>query len=175
MSSVVVVKEKDTLTLATDSRFMSGDFTSIASDATQKIVEIGPGTFIATSGRKMACDFQHERARELADELGGPDDIEAIAEALKRESLPCLLELLEILRAQSDARSRQAVAGQSLLHGCVMVGRTASGQLGFVFHDYRVQAGKIECAVTAYSGRERKIMFSTGADLDRVEIGRAHV
>ena len=168
MSTLVVLKENNTLILGTDSRFMSGDFTSIASDATQKIVEIGPGTFIATSGRKMACDFQHERARELADELGGPADIQAISAALKRESLPCLLELLEILRAQSDARSRQAVAGQSLLHGCVLVGRTASGQLGFVFHDYRVQAGKIECAVTAYSGRERKIMFSTGADLDRV-------
>src|ERR1035437_2822783 len=168
MSSVVVVKEKDTLTLATDSRFMSGDFTSIASDATQKIVEIGPGTFIATSGRKMACDFQHERARELADELGGPADIEAISAALKRESLPCLLELLEILRAQSDARSRQAVAGQSLLHGCVLVGRTASGQLGFVFHEYRVQAGQIECTETAYFGNERQIMFSTGVGLDQV-------
>src|ERR1035437_6035465 len=88
MSTLVVLKENNTLILGTDSRFMSGDFTSIASDATQKIFEIGPGTFIATSGRKMACDFQHERARELADELGGPADIQAISAALKRESLP---------------------------------------------------------------------------------------
>jgi hypothetical protein len=168
MSTLVVLKENNALILGTDSRFMSGDFTSMVSDATQKIFEIAPETFIATSGRKMACDFQHERAREIADKMGGPADIEAIGEALKRESLPCLTELVEILHAQADARSRQAVAGQSLLHGCVLVGRTASGQLGFVFHDYRVQAGKIECAVTAYSGRERKLIFSTGADLDRV-------
>src|ERR1035437_6430994 len=86
MSSVVVVKEKDTLTLASDSRFMSGDFSSIVSDATQKIFEIAPETFIACSGRTMTCDFQHERARELAKELG-TTDIEAIGEALKRESL----------------------------------------------------------------------------------------
>jgi hypothetical protein len=168
MSTLVVLKENNTLILGTDSRFMSGDFTSIVSDATQKIFEIAPETFIACSGRTMTCDFQRERAREIAVDLGGRADIQAISEALRRESAPILTELLELLRSQSDERSRQAVAGQSLLHGCVMVGRTASGQLGFVFHDYRVQAGKIECAATAYFGNERQIMFSTGVDLDQV-------
>ena len=54
MSTIVVLKEAGTLILSTDSRFMLHDFTGIASDAEQKIFEIAPDTFIATSGRKMA-------------------------------------------------------------------------------------------------------------------------
>ena len=166
MSTVIVLKANDTLILATDSRFMRHDYTEIASDDTRKIWEIGPETFIATSGRKWACDFQTERARELANEmLGGPIDIQALGETLKAESLPILMTLVERLRLEPDETTKQQVSGESLLHGCVLAGRTASGQLGYVFHSYRVQAGKIECEVESYFEDRRRIKCSTGVPL----------
>ena len=165
MSTMVCLKEGDTLILGTDSRFMKHDYSGIASDEEQKIFEVAPETFLATSGRKMVCDFQVARARKIADELGAPTDIQVIGEALKCESLPCLMELLELLQSEPDEITREAVTGQSLLHGCVLVGRTASGKLGFIDHSYRVQAGKVECEENAYFGGRRQITFSVATPL----------
>jgi hypothetical protein len=83
MSAIVVLKEHDTLVLGTDSRFLKHDFSGVDSDQVRKIFDIAPGAFIATSGWKMACDFQPEKARELAGRLG-TTDIKIIAEALER-------------------------------------------------------------------------------------------
>jgi cellobiose-specific phosphotransferase system component IIB len=77
MSIITVLKEADTLIFSTDSRMMMHDFSGVATDAEQKIFEIAPNTFIATSGRKLASQFQIARARELAVELG-TTDIQAI-------------------------------------------------------------------------------------------------
>ena len=162
MSTIICLKEGDTLVLGTDSRFMKHDYSGIASDEEQKIFEVAPETFLATSGRKMVCDFQVARARKIADELGAPPDIQVIGEALKCEWLSCLMELLELLKSQPDEETRQVVTGQSLLHGSILVGRAASGKLGFIAHSYRVQAGKVECEWKAYFGGRRNLSFSVG-------------
>lgn len=164
MSIIVVLKEADTLILSTDSRMMAHDYSGVASDTEQKIFEIAPGTFIATSGRKMASEFQVARARELAVELG-TTDIQAIGAALERESLPCLMTLVERLRLEPDETTRQAVSGESLLHGCMLVGRTAGGKLGYVFHSYRVQAGVVKCETDAYFEARRKITATSGGSM----------
>jgi hypothetical protein len=162
MSTIVVLKEADTLFLGTDSRYMAHDFSGIASDAEQKIFPIAPDTFIAVSGRKVISEFQAARARELAVELG-TSDIQAIGAALERESLPCLAALVERLREEPDEMTRQHVSGESLLHGCTLVGRTAGGQLGYVHQTYRVQAdGTIGCAVEPYFEAPRKITATSG-------------
>jgi hypothetical protein len=153
------------LILGTDSRFMAHDYSGVASDTEQKVFEVALNTFIATSGRKIACDFQVARARELSDELG-TTDIQVIGAELERESLPWLMGLVERLRLEPDATTRQAVSGESLLHGCLLVGRTAGGKLGFVGHSYRVQVGgTIECVTEAYFEARRKIMATSGAPL----------
>lgn len=50
MSTMVCLKDGDTLILGTDSRFVEADLSGVVSDAEQKIFEIWPNTFIATSG-----------------------------------------------------------------------------------------------------------------------------
>ena len=172
MSTIICLKEGDTLVLGTDSRFMKHDYSGIASDEEQKIFGVAPETFLATSGRKMVCDFQVARARKIADELGAPTDIQLIGEALKCESLSCLMELLELLKSQPDEITRQAVTGEALLHGCVLVGRTASGKLGFIAHSYRVQAGKVECEEEAYFGGRRQITYTVATPLQLGSAGQ---
>src|SRR4051794_36443218 len=119
MSTIVVLKDKDALVLGTDSRFMRPDFCSIASDAEQKIFEIAPRTFVATSGFKMACDFQVEKARELARELGTVD-IRVLAGALERESLGYFKEVVGELRSVECPADKitRTLSGEYLLHGC---------------------------------------------------------
>jgi hypothetical protein len=161
MSIISVWQEADTLLLSTDSRMMAHDYSGIASDEAQKIFEIAPGTFIATSGRKLASEFQIERARALAVELG-TSDIQEIGAALERESLPCLMTLVERLRQEPDETTKQAVSGALLLHGCVLVGR-ASGKLGFIAQSYKVQgSGNIECATEACFDAPRKLFATSG-------------
>jgi hypothetical protein len=172
MSTIVCLKENDTLILGTDSRFMKVDFSGVASDTAQKVFEIAPQTFIATSGRLRACNFQTEKARELANELGTAD-IRKIAAALSRESLPCLTELVEIMRPYEplEAGIGHAIAGRSLLHGCVLVGRDQDGNLGLVAQTYQVNGGEVTCTAEEYFGPVRKIIASTGAPPDRLAAG----
>ena len=161
MSIITVLKEADTLIFSTDSRMMKHDYRGVDSDTQQKIFEIAPDTFIATSGRKMASEFQVARARELAVELG-TTDIQAIGAALERESLPCLTTLLERLRIEPDETTRQAVSGAIMLHGCTLVGRSG-GKLGYVQHTYCVQEdGTIKNTVEAYFEAPRKVAAISG-------------
>src|ERR1035441_7494671 len=134
MSIITVLKEADTLIFSTDSRMMAHDNSGIVSDAERKIFEIAPGTFIATSGRKVASQLQVARARILAFELS-TTDIQAIGAALARESLPWMLKLGARLRVEPDEVTRHAVSGDTMLHGCTLVGR-AAGKLGYVTHSY---------------------------------------
>src|ERR1017187_7948379 len=106
MSTMICLKEGNTLFLGTDSRFMKQDYSGIASDEEQKIFEVAPETFLATSGRKMVCDWQTARAGELAEKLG-TTDIQIIGEALAGESFPCLVELMELLKSQPDETTKQ--------------------------------------------------------------------
>lgn len=162
MSIIVVFKEADTLIFSTDSRMMKHDYSGVSCDTQQKIFPLATGTFIATSGRKMASEFQVARARELAVELNSTD-IQEIAAALERESLPCLMTLVERLRQEPDETTRQAVAGDTMLHGCTLVGRSAAGKLGYVTHSYWVQAnGTIKCTTEAYFEAPRKVAAISG-------------
>ena len=160
MSIIVVFKEADTLIFGTDSRMMAHDYSGVATDAEQKIFEITPNTFIATSGRKMASEFQVARARELAGELG--TDIQAIGAAMERETLPCLSVLLERLRLEPDETTRQAVSGETMLHGCTLVGYSG-GKLGYVTHSYWVQGdGTVKCTTEVYFETPRKVTVISG-------------
>jgi len=162
MSIIVVLKEADTLIFSADSRFMKHDSSGVDSDAVQKILEVAPGTYLATSGRLCACEYQVARARELAIELG-TSDIQAIGAELERETLSFLPVLVERLRQEPDETSRGAVSGAIMLHGCTLVGRSAAGKLGYVTHSYWVQAdGTIKCTAEAYSEAPRKVTAISG-------------
>jgi hypothetical protein len=161
MSVITVFKEANTLIFSTDSRMMKHDYSGVDSDTQQKIFNLAPETFIATSGRKIASEFQIARARELAIELG-TTDIQEIGNALERDSLPCLKVLLQRLRQENDETTRQAVSGQILLHGCTLVGWSC-GKLGFVTHSYFVQAsGAIKCISESYFDGARKVTCISG-------------
>src|ERR1035437_7104158 len=160
MSIITVFKEKNTLLFGTDSRMMAHDYSGVNSNKQRKIFDIAPNTFIATSGRKMASEFQVAIARERAIELG--TDIQKIGAALERHSLNCLKVLLERLRIESDETTREAVAGRILLHGCTLVG-WAGGKLGFVTHSYFVQAsGAIKCISETCFDAPRKVTCISG-------------
>jgi hypothetical protein len=161
MSIITVLKEADTLIFSTDSRMMAHDNSGIVSDAERKIFEIAPGTFIATSGRKVASQLQVARARILAFELS-TTDIQAIGAALARESLPWMLKLVARLRMEPDEVTRHAVSGDTMLHGCTLVGR-AAGKLGYVTHSYWVQPnGTVEYKTEAYFEAPRKVTAISG-------------
>jgi hypothetical protein len=160
MSVITVFKEANTLIFSTDSRMMKHDYSGVDSDTQQKIFNLAPETFIATSGRKIASEFQIARARELAVKLG--TDIQAIGAALERDSFSILSVLLERLRQENDETTRQAVSGQILLHGCTLVGWSC-GKLGFVTHSYFVQAsGAIKCISESYFDGARKVTCMSG-------------
>ena len=161
MSIIIVLKEGNTLILSTDSRMMAHNYSGVADNTQQKIFEIAPNIFFASSGRKMVTEFQVSRARRLAAELG-TTDIQAIGSALARESLPCLGQLVERLRMEPDQTTRQQVSGESLLHGDMLVGRMAGGKLGYVLHIYRVQEGAVTCETEAYADGPRKIAATSG-------------
>jgi hypothetical protein len=162
MSIVTVFKDSDTLIFSTDSRMMKGNYSGVDCDTQQKIFQVGPGTFIATSGRKMASEFQVARARELAVELG-TTDIQAIGAAVEKETLSFLPVLVKRLSQEPDETTRQAVAGNIMLHGCMLVGRDSGGKLGYVRHEYRVQAdGTISCETETYFDAPRKVTCIAG-------------
>ena len=108
MSITVCLKAADTVVLGTDSRFMTPDLTAIYSDSIPKVYPVGTIGFIACNGYRLACDYQQTRASEIALELG-TRDIETIAEALARESMPVMQQLVASLHAAiSSAPGRYA-------------------------------------------------------------------
>jgi hypothetical protein len=161
LSIITVIKEKDELIFSTDSRIMACDGRGVASDHTQKIFEVAPGTYMATSGREVASNFQIARARQLAVELD-TSDIQVIGAVLERESIFCLNALVELLRVEPDEKSERDISGESLIHGCMLVGRTDGGKLGWVGHLYRVQAGIVKCETGAYFGTRRQMGYTSG-------------
>ena len=168
MSVMIALKHGDAVCLATDSRFMNPDFTTVYSDSVQKIYPVGSEGFIATNGFKVACDFQQTRAPEIARELGTAD-IEAIAAALARESIPVMVELISALHAAIRSAPgwyedmRQAVSGEGLLHTTTLIGRNSEGEAGYVTISFRVVMDQVIAEKAgAYFGRERKMQFSAG-------------
>jgi len=155
---------------------MSPDLTEIHSDSVPKIYPIGSDGFIGTAGFKMAAEFQQRRAPELARELGTAD-IEAIGEALARESLFFMRELISTLSSAlsfsapgSCENIRRAVSGESVLHACALAGRNSQKDAGYVILVFQVAVGRIVCKKTAHFGRERRInSFFGGPSLEYIQ------
>src|ERR1035437_2194430 len=138
MSTFVCLKIDDTLHLATDSRLMAPDLVGIASDSVQKIWEIGPQMLLTTCGWKMTYDFQVKRAREIIKELA-TDDIRIVSDVLAEQTVPCLINLIELLRPSCHPKIKKILDGQGPLHITLLVGRTAAGKLGYIVQSYKVQ------------------------------------
>lgn len=162
MSTVIALKHGDTVILAADSRFMRADFSGVASDTEQKIFPIGRDTFIATAGWKVASDLQIAKAGELA---GGAADIRVLAEGLERETLPELDRLVNVLRTirHMHEKIRRALDGELIMHATVLVGRAASGELGYINQVYRVRDGRVVCESGEHFGGDWR-MYTTSGD-----------
>ena len=163
MSTVICLKDGNNLFLATDSRYMTHDFSAIASDAKQKIFAIASQTFIAPNGWKVICDFQRAKAREIVGNLG-TTDIRIVAEALALESIPHLEALAELLRSIGHLHEKiqGALEGRLTMHVTVLAGRTARGELGYVAQSFRIQGGRVVREVSEYFGDEGNIYTSSG-------------
>ncbi|HWR35357.1 MAG TPA: hypothetical protein VN622_05745, partial [Clostridia bacterium] len=162
MSTMIVLKDANALVLGTDSRLSAHDYSRVLSDRWEKIREVAPQTYIATSGRRPVCEFQEEKARELASQLG-TTDIKAIGEALGRETVIYLLACVERLCALPMAPGETGGPGNRPLHGTVLVGRTADGELGYVTHAYSFRAGRVVCETGGSSPEAgREIVIANG-------------
>jgi hypothetical protein len=162
MSATVCVKDGDGLILATDSRFMGRDFRDVFSDQMEKIFELGPDTFLATSGWNLTSDFQQSKAQELA---GNTSDICAIGKALERDTITCLTELAQMLAVHAYLPAViSTLTGQTPIHGCMLAGRS-NGELGVVIHSYWLRGGRIENQVTEFFDNQRRGVFFTGGQI----------
>ena len=165
MSIIVALKDRDTVVLGADSRFMTPDLTAIYSDSIPKVYPVGTIGFIACNGYRLACDYQQTRASEIALELG-TRDIETIAEALARESMPVMQQLVASLHAAISsapgryARMCEVVRGEALLHTATLIGHDSKGAAGYLTLSFRVVMGQIAHEKVAYFGRARQVQFS---------------
>ena len=163
MSTIICLKEGDTLVLGTDSRFMKHDCSGIFSDSGKKIFEIAQETFIAASGWKFGCDFEQAKALELASKLA-TTDIRVIGEALRREMTPYLKDLVvsscSVGRVHTYGGS--GVCGNVPIHVSVLAGRDARGVLGFVIQEYSLREGEIVNESSEYFGDKRLMWVRPG-------------
>jgi hypothetical protein len=167
MSVICCVRDRDAVILGTDSRYVGVDFTTVVSDAEPKLFEIAPDTYLAVSGRKSACDFQREMAHDLSDRLHTVDVV-TIASSLQQVMCAFLDRLVGRLRSVSGERTAQTLSGEALLHGAVMIGRNAGGQLVAVAQSYRVMGAQVVCLQEVHSGDHRTIVATCGAPLDQI-------
>ena len=161
MSTIIVVKEGSELVMGTDSRYVSPDKTRIVSDSVEKIREIGPETFLATSGYAMACDFQNAKASELGQ---GTADIRQIASALERASRPVLDKLVGVLTAITHLHPQiaETVAGANTLHGAVLIGRSR-GRLGYIVLESQCSGDHVVTKSSEYFGTPRQVYITSSA------------
>ncbi len=162
MSVIVIAKDGESLVLSTDSRVMVTDFSVPLTDSEQKIYEVAPETFIATAGWLLPCHFQVETACKLARDLN-TTDIRVLSEALERESLPYLEKFVELLASALNLpQVEQVLSGEKILHIGAMVGRRASGELGYVIQTFRVRNGRVMVFREQYFGSQRQMFCSVG-------------
>ncbi len=164
MSTLVVLKERNTLVLGTDSRFMKADDSGIASDSGVKVFDIAEQTFIAASGWMFGCDFERAKARELANKLAMPD-IREIGAALRREFVPYLEDLAKTSTSVEGLHTYggSAVCGNVPIHASVLVGRDARGELGYLTQEYTLrEGGRIAIELNEYFGDERRVWARPG-------------
>ncbi len=141
-------------------------FHGVASDSAQKVFSVDSTTYLAVSGRLRTCNFQVQRARELVTELG-TSDIRVLGTALAQETIPCLTALVEDMRAfqHREEMIAHAIAGRSILHACILVGRTSDGQLGMVSHAYQLVNGSVRCTTEEYFDNTRRKITATSPAL----------
>jgi hypothetical protein len=138
---------------------MAEDFNSVETDAMQKIHQVAPGTFIGQAGYVHVCDFQVRRARELA-----ATDIRTLSAELAKASIPELERLVEALKAIRHLHPKisSALDGELSLHGTIIAGRNANGELGYAYHDYRVRGGRVVCETGEYFGTDGRLHTTSG-------------
>lgn len=163
MSTIICLGEAGRVILATDSRAMTSDFADVYSDTTEKIIELGPRTFLATMGWTTVCDFQARRARELA---GNTTDIRGLAKLLDQESEAVLWELVKILSGFTSrcAEVEAALSGRLPLHRFVLAGYSG-GQLGWLCHNYYLRNGQIEVTEKERFDAGRSLYVADGESL----------
>ncbi len=160
MSTIVCLAEGDRVVLGTDSRFMSADYSEVASDSTPKITEAGDGTFLATTGWSIACDFQAEAVPRLAREVG--TDIKKLAGALDAASHPCLASLAGQLSTMGGLRVEPEADGWKPLHSFLLAGHSG-GKLGYTYVRYWFRDGALRAEKRAeYFGSERRMEVTAG-------------
>lgn len=164
MSAIAVLKEAGTIVLGTDSRFVTGDRKSTVSDSVEKITEISAETFLATSGYSIICDFQNAKACELS---RATQDIRTLSGMLAEASKPILEELVAALAKNTQLHPliASAIAGEVVLHGAVLVGRSC-GELGYVYMQSRCADGRVQTELREYFGAARKIAITSATDGD---------
>ncbi len=59
-----------------------------------------------------------------------------------------------------------AVCGNVVLHGAVLVGRNARGELGYVYMESRVRGGRIDTQIHEHFGASREITITSATDSD---------
>lgn len=163
MSTIVVLKDTDTLILGTDSRFMKPDGSDIASDSDRKIFEIAEQTFIAASGWVFGCEFERVKAWDLAIELA-TTDIRIISERLRREFTPYLKDLVAASCSVEGLHTYggSKVCGNVPVHSSVLAGRDAHGKPGYVIQEYSLRDGEIVNDSSEYFGNKRQIWARPG-------------
>lgn len=162
MSAIVVLKEHDIVVLGSDSRYVSPDKGCIVSDSVEKINEICPDTFLATSGYAPVCNFQNARACELSQST---QDIQTLAEMLAEASRPIMEEIAAALARNIDLHPSIAsvIAGDTILHGAVLIGRSR-GEMGYILMESRCAGGRVITQTQEYFGVPRQISITSATD-----------
>lgn len=156
MSTMICIKEGDTIVLGTDSRFMLSDFSAISNDAVQKLFEIAPGAFLATCGWSFSSDFLAQKDPELVQELNSRD-IRILAAALDQASRPCLQGVLNALSTlpPNDVIT-ETLSGRRPIQGFILAG-LSDGKLGFINNQYYFRDGQVVLNASEYFDRPRCI------------------
>lgn len=164
MSTLICIKEDDSLVLGTDSRVMQHDFSGVYSDASQKLFELGPGVFLASSGWAHITDYLVQRGPELIQELN-TRDIRTLAAALDQGIRPYLREVVHALSTRPElsscGRAADVLAGRQPIHGYILAGRN-NGKTGFSYQEHWFRDGQVVLVPFEYFDRPR-LFKVTGA------------
>lgn len=163
MSTIVCVADENEVVLGADSRVMSTDFADVVSDSLEKITEVGPDVFLATSGFVFVSEVQTDLARKLVSSLGTLD-IHVLADKLDQASRPCYLELLESLATMEHPRISLYTSGKEPFYAFMLVGRS-SGRLGYVYWQSLFVNGGITVLRRERFSGPREVSISHGASV----------
>jgi hypothetical protein len=132
MSTIVCLKENNTLVLATDSIAYDARRTRVLSNTERKIFEFTPGAFYAAVGFCNLAGAQVRILTALA-RSAGTMNLRALADLLDSASWP----LLEQLAKGPHAEQLQDEAGVKRLHSYILVGLN-EGVPGYLYREFSI-------------------------------------